>query len=70
MSKRRPVITTDIRVRVYPVLQAAVDTGVSYGWHHAHKHDEQPDEAVIKNEIYKSVMSELCERLIWDDSEE
>lgn len=58
-----------IRVRVYPVLEDAVERGVSYGYHRAFKHTDKPDEEAIKESICQQVMNELCEALIFDDEE-
>ena len=58
-----------VRIKVYPVLSAAVESGVGYGLHRAYKYSESPGpdatssptrEHVIE-EICNAVMSELCE---------
>lgn len=50
-----------MRVREFQVMEQAVEDGVARGWSRAHKHTEAPDEDAIKNEIIRSVMSEICE---------
>lgn len=65
-AKRRP-ITGGMRVRAYDVLSRAVEDGVAYGWHRAHKHTDAPGEDAIKEQILQSVLSEICEVFAFDD---
>jgi len=67
--RKRKVDRGSLRVRVYPVLVEAVEAGVAYGWHRAHKHDDHPAEASIKGAIEDAVLSEFCERFDFDDDQ-
>lgn len=56
-----------MRVRVYEVLYRAVDAGVEYGWHRAHKHTDKPDAETIKDQILNAVMSDIGEYFEFDE---
>ena len=62
MTHKKP----QIQVKVYPVLERAVDAGVNYGYRRAHKHTDKPSEETIKEAICQQVMNELCEALEFD----
>lgn len=69
MSTRKK-ISTDARmkVRTYEVLSRAIEEGVSYGWHRAHKHTDKPDGDAVIEQIRQAVMNEICE--VFEFSEE
>lgn len=48
-------------VKVYPVLERAVEEGFRRGWRRAHKHTDAPTEQLIENEVLAAVMGEICE---------
>ncbi len=48
------------------VLEIAVEQGVSYGYHRAHKHIENPSESVIIDNIVDNVIDSLDD---WFDFE-
>lgn len=52
-----------LRINPYELVREAVEAGVNYGYHRAHKHVEKPDEAVIVNTIAQEIMNNLCELL-------
>jgi hypothetical protein len=57
-----------MRVKVYPVLADAVECGVKWGWHYAHKHTSDPGEDLIKERIQDEVLSAILEAFeIQDD---
>ena len=60
---------SQMRPRTYRVLELAVEDGVKYGWQHAHKYVENPNETDITFEIQKAVLNSLCEWFILDDEE-
>lgn len=49
-------------VKVWPVLQEAVEAGVNYGWHRAYKYTDTPDPETVRSEIQQAVMNALAER--------
>lgn len=61
MTARRKVERGAMRVRAYPVLIEAVERGVEAGWRRAHKHADHPDESLVREQIYQSVVGEICE---------
>jgi hypothetical protein len=69
-TPKNPVRERGIYPKVYPLLREAVEVGVRYGWNRAHKHDENPPEVVIQNEIEEAVINEICERFSLVDREE
>lgn len=47
--------------RTVPVLEMAIESGVSLGYARAHKHDDNPSPQRIRELICESVMTELYE---------
>lgn len=60
-------VTGELRVRSYDVLYRAVEEGLGYGWHRAHKHTDKPDEDAIRQQILDGVMSAVCEYFTFGD---
>lgn len=65
-GKRLPV-KREVRIRVYPIVQEAVDQGVEYGWIRAHEYTESPTPEAIQNAIADEVMAALSEIIDWGD---
>jgi hypothetical protein len=59
MPKR--AVTGGMRVKVYPVLERAVEEGFRRGWHRAHKHTETPTPQAIEDEVTSAIMGDICE---------
>ena len=59
-----------MRAREFLVLSQAVDNGVQRGWNRAHKHDGEPPDDTIMDEIRESVINEICEWFIFEDEVE
>ena len=57
MAKPKP------KVKIYPVLAEAVETGVAYGLNRAYKHTDTPTRETMAEVITTAVLHELCERL-------
>ena len=53
-----------VRVNVYDLIARAVNEGVEYGWNRAHEHRDNPDEMVIKSDIYEAVILAVTEVLV------
>lgn len=60
-------VTGEMRVRSYDVLYRAVEEGLGYGWHRAHKHTDSPDEDAIRQQMLDGVMSAVCEYFTFSD---
>lgn len=56
-----------MKPKILPLLEQCIDDGIKRGWHRAHKHNDNPDEDAIMNEIALCVMGEIFE---WFDFEE
>jgi len=50
-----------MRVNEYAVLADAIERGIEYGWHRAHKHSDEPSPIEIRMAIYDAVMLEVCD---------
>jgi hypothetical protein len=59
-----------LRVRVWPVLQNAIETGIDYGWQRAHKHTDKPDIEIIKEQISMAITHEISEAFRIEDGTE
>jgi len=68
--KKVRVATPTIQVRVYPLVADAVESGVRYGWHRAHKHVARPKEDLVVEAITNAVLNELCELMVMDPAAE
>jgi hypothetical protein len=49
------------------VLSEAVENGIKYGWHRAHKHDEDPDQIQIQGAVHNAIMQEISEYFDFED---
>ena len=70
MAKKKvdsPISTPEIQVDIYKVLSECVERGIQFGWNHAHKHTDKPDEAQIRDKIHDDVMTEICEYFKFPD---
>lgn len=65
--KARAPVASGVRVRVFSVIDRAVEEGVARGWNRAHKHTETPGEQAIRDAIAQAVLDELCGVLAFDD---
>jgi len=51
------------------ILEMAIEEGVRRGYHHAHKHVENPTEGVIIEQIEDNVMSSIYEYFDFDEND-
>lgn len=58
-----------LRPKTYPILAEAVENGVKYGYHRAHKHNDNPDREEITDAIISAVLNEIFEWFDIDDLE-
>lgn len=56
------IATACLVPKVWPLLQEAVEVGVTIGWNRAHKHTDTPEPAAIQDAIHDAVMHEIAER--------
>ena len=52
--------------KAFPLMQRAVEEGVSYGYNRAFKHTDTPAEEDLKTAIEEAVINSICE---WFDFE-
>ena len=71
MKAAKPKIKIDctIRLRTGAIILRAIDDGVCYGWHRAHKHTDTPDDEMIKSAIDLGVGNEISEWINFDPPE-
>jgi hypothetical protein len=50
-----------MKANEYKLLVRCIEDGVQYGWNRAHKHTDEPDEELIKQQIEQAVINEICE---------
>ena len=58
-----------MKVKTLVILEMAIEAGVKRGWHRAHKHVENPNEASIRDNIEECVMSEIYEYFSFGEDE-
>lgn len=56
-------------INEYKIMSECVERGVEYGYMRAYKHNDDPSEEFIKNEIMEHVMNEICEMFGFDKDE-
>jgi hypothetical protein len=59
-------LNSNIKINAYKVIDDAVDRAIRYGYQRAHKHNDDPSENQIIEEIQRAVMNELCELFVFD----
>ena len=47
--------------KTYPLLEKAIEDGVTYGFRKAHKHDDAPSEFDVRTAIENAVMFQISE---------
>jgi hypothetical protein len=60
---------TILFLRIYSIIDDAVEKGVNFGMYRAHKHTSTPSEDDIKEAIKSAVMDELTEVIDFDKYE-
>lgn len=55
-----------ITVKLFNLIERAVEEGARYGYTRAHKHTDEPEEETIITEITTHIMNELSEIIEWD----
>lgn len=53
-------------VKVYQVIQRAVEEGIAHGYRRAFKHTDSPSEDLVKESIEVEVMNALDEVLVFE----
>ena len=54
----------------YAILEECLELGVPLGYRRAHKHSENPTEEAVFLAIEEAVMSEICQRFIFESPEQ
>lgn len=70
MSASKIPVNGHMRVRVYAVLQRAVEEGTQRGWQRAHKHTDTPETTYLLDQIESAVLGEICEYFDFPESDE
>lgn len=50
-----------MKPKIATILEKAIDEGIHYGWHRAHKHTDTPDSHFIKGEIDNAIWNAIHE---------
>lgn len=59
----------EVRVKLYHLIEDAVERGINRGWNRAHKHTDAPTEEMLKDQLNLAVMGEICELIDFQDTE-
>ena len=57
MSKKN-----NLEVKVYTVLEECIESGINWGFIKAYKHDDNPSEDKIKEELLRAIMLNISEK--------
>jgi hypothetical protein len=66
MTKKTKVQKSRVKLRAYNLIERAVEEGVRWGWQHAHKHTQNPDQSAAEDQIVNDVMQQLSEIMEYD----
>ena len=55
-----------MKPKYYDIIVRAVEEGVPYGWHRAHKHEERPTPEAVQEAIASAVIDAICEVFTFD----
>jgi hypothetical protein len=55
-----------LKPNIYKIISDCVERGIDFGWNRAHKYTDIPDESLIKQEVEKYIMLEICENFKFD----
>ena len=58
-----------MKAKTLVILEMAINVGIKRGWHRAHKHVENPNEATICDNIEECVMTEIHEYFSFGEDE-
>jgi hypothetical protein len=58
MSKNK----NQLEVKVYTILEECVESGINWGFLKAFKHEDNPSEDKIKEEVLRAVMLSISEK--------
>lgn len=59
-----------MRANAYKLIERCVEDGVTLGYNRAHKHDDNPSQAHIEDQIIQAIMTEICEWFEFTDTEQ
>lgn len=65
MPKVKP--RTQAKVRLFSIVERALEEGVRIGYRHAHKHTDVPGDGAIYEAIVRAQMAALDEIIDWGD---
>jgi len=57
-----------MKAKDFKVLERAIEEGVNFGLSRAYKHTENPGDGIIKDNINREVLNEICEMFTFDDA--
>lgn len=60
-------VKNSVKLKSYTIIEEAVNRGVGFGWHRAHKYVDNPTEEIIKENMLNEVMLALTEILDFNE---
>ena len=58
-----------MKIKMYPLIEQIVESGIDVGWNRAHKHTDTPIEETIKQCIEQHIMQGFDEYFEFDTEE-
>jgi hypothetical protein len=59
-----------MKPKIQTILAKAIDDGIEYGWHRAHKYTEAPDEHHVKCEIDNAIWNAIHDVFAFGEEDE
>ena len=63
------VLHSIMKPKFFPVLEMCIETGATRGYHRAFKHDDNPSEREIIDNISKAIVEDIFEWFDIDENE-
>jgi hypothetical protein len=64
--KEEPTSSRKVKIRLYALIDDAVERGVEIGWRKAYEDVENPFPAQVQGIIADEIMAEICEVINFD----
>lgn len=59
-----------MKANAYRLIERCVEDGVSLGYNRAFKHNDNPSQAHIEDQIIQAIMTEVCEWFDFNEHEQ
>ena len=58
-----------MKPNIHKILELCISQGIDRGWNRAHKHNDNPSEYIIKDNVEENIMYEIAEYFTFDSED-